>query len=63
MDKVVSFLKASWVEFTQHVTWPSYKELQANTTLVLIGSLIFALVVGLMDLAFENGLNLFYRSF
>jgi len=63
MDKVTSFFKASWEEFTQNVTWPSYKELQANTTLVLIGSLIFALMVGLMDLVFENGLNLFYRSF
>ncbi len=63
MNRIAEFFKASWVEFTQHVTWPSYKELQANTTLVLIGSLIFALVVGLMDLAFENGLNLFYRSF
>ncbi len=63
MNRIAEFFKASWVEFTHHVTWPSYKELQSNTTLVLIGSLIFALVVGLMDLVFENGLNLFYRSF
>ena len=63
MNRIAEFFKASWEEFTQHVTWPTYKDLQANTTLVLIGSLIFALVVGLMDLAFENGLNLFYRSF
>ncbi|PWJ60172.1 preprotein translocase subunit SecE [Dyadobacter jejuensis] len=63
MEKFTSFLKASWEEITQHVTWPGFSELQSNTTLVLVGSLIFALVVGVMDLVFENALKLFYQSF
>ncbi|CAG5008580.1 hypothetical protein DYBT9275_04307 [Dyadobacter sp. CECT 9275] len=63
MEKFTSFLKASWEEITQHVTWPPFNELQANTTLVLVGSLIFALVVGVMDLVFENALKVFYESF
>ncbi|RZM11972.1 MAG: preprotein translocase subunit SecE [Pedobacter sp.] len=48
---------------TEHVTWPPFNELQANTTLVLVGSLIFAFVVGIMDFVFENALRLFYQSF
>jgi len=63
MEKFTSFLKSSWEEMTQHVTWPPFNELQANTTLVLVGSLIFAFVVGMMDLIFQNALELFYKSF
>ncbi len=63
MDRVITFFKASWEEFTQHVTWPAFSQLQSSTTLVLVGSLIFAVVVGMMDLVFENALNLFYQSF
>ncbi|WP_207508071.1 preprotein translocase subunit SecE [Telluribacter humicola] len=63
MEKFTAFFKSSWEEITQHVTWPPFNELQSNTTLVLVGSLIFALVVGVMDFIFENALNLFYQSF
>lgn len=63
MDKLTAFFKASWAEVTQHVTWPPFNELQSNTTLVLVGSLIFALVVGAMDFVFDNALNLFYQTF
>ena len=63
MEKFTTFLKESWDEMAHHVTWPPFNELQANTTLVLVGSLIFAFVVGIMDLVFENALRLFYQSF
>jgi preprotein translocase subunit SecE len=63
MEKLISFFKASWEEITVNVTWPPFNELQSNTTLVLVGSLIFAFVVGVIDFAFENALNLFYQSF
>ena len=63
MDKVATFFNSSWEEFTEHVTWPSFADLQSSTTLVLVGSLVFALIVGLMDFAFENLLKLFYQSF
>ena len=59
MEKFTTFLKESWDEMAHHVTWPPFNELQANTTLVLVGSLIFAFVVGIM----ENALRLFYQSF
>ena len=57
MDKLTSFFKASWAEITQHVTWPPFNELQSNTTLVLVGSLIFAFVVGAMGDAIESVLD------
>ncbi len=63
MDKFISFLKASWEEVQHNVTWPKFSDLQSSSTLVLLASLIFAIMVGLIDLAFENGLNAFYQSF
>jgi preprotein translocase subunit SecE len=63
MDKLTSFLKESWHEITQEVTWPKYSELQSSATLVLVASIIFALVVGAIDFLIDNGLKLLYQSF
>jgi len=46
-----------------NVTWPSTTELQKSAGLVLIGSLVFAAVVGLMDVSFNSALNAFYSTF
>ncbi|WP_337041466.1 preprotein translocase subunit SecE [Emticicia sp. 17c] len=56
------FFKNSWEEVTKEVTWPKWSELQSSATLVLIASIIFALVVGVIDFLIDSGLNLFYRS-
>jgi preprotein translocase subunit SecE len=63
MNRVVAFLKESYDEMTNHVTWSKYSELNNNTVLVLVASLIFAILIGLTDKAFETGLDAFYRSF
>jgi preprotein translocase subunit SecE len=56
------FFKNSWEEVTKEVTWPKWSDLQSSATLVLVASLIFALVVGVIDFLIENGLRLFYQS-
>jgi len=63
MNSFVEFVKASWDEVRHNVTWPQLNDLQSSTTLVLLGSLIFAAVVGLIDFLFENALNFVYQSF
>lgn len=63
MSSITSLIKESWVEVTEQVTWPKFAELQSSSILVLIASLIFAILVGLVDLAFKTGLDLFYNSF
>ncbi|MFM1913963.1 MAG: hypothetical protein RIR51_1816 [Bacteroidota bacterium] len=62
MNKLIEFCKESWVEVTTNVTWPKLTDLQSSSVLVLIASLIFAILVGLVDLVFKSGLNLFYSS-
>jgi preprotein translocase subunit SecE len=45
------------------VSWPKYSELQKSSVLVLVGSVIFALVVGAMDFVYDKGLTMFYDQF
>ncbi len=61
--KLVAFLKESKTEMTEHVTWSTYAELQESSILVLVASLIFALLIGLMDFVFKTGLDAYYDSF
>jgi preprotein translocase subunit SecE len=63
MNNVVEFIKASYDEMRNKVTWPAYSSLQRSSMLVLIASLIFALLIGLIDLGFENTMTWFYNAF
>jgi preprotein translocase subunit SecE len=62
MAKVVDFLKESYTEMTQKVTWPTWSELQNSAVIVLVASLIIALVVFLMDRSAGFVLEKFYES-
>ncbi|WP_242926672.1 preprotein translocase subunit SecE [Pontibacter vulgaris] len=63
MSKIKSYMAETVEEMKQKVSWPSYSELQSSSILVLIGSLIFALVVGAMDIVFDSTLSWFYNQF
>jgi preprotein translocase subunit SecE len=63
MENLQVFLKESWIEITQEVTWPTWSNLQSSATLVLIASIIFALVVGGIDFLIDNALKILYASF
>lgn len=63
MAKIVEFFKESYDEMVNKVTWPKYNELQNSSLLVLVASLIFALLIGLIDLGFDNALSWFYKEF
>jgi preprotein translocase subunit SecE len=63
MSKIVTFVKEAYQELVHKVTWPKYSELQNSSILVLVASLIFALLIGVIDLGFENALRWFYSEF
>ena len=63
MAKLNNYFRDTIEEMRYNVTWPSTTELQKSAGLVLIGSLVFAAVVGLMDVSFNSALNAFYQSF
>ena len=63
LTKFKSFFAESYDELVNKVTWLKYSTLQNQTTLVLVASLIFALVIGfVIDNSLENGLSLWYKS-
>lgn len=63
MNKIRSYISESVNEMRYKVTWPKYTELQSSSILVLVASLIFALIIGVMDLAFDNVMSWFYQEF
>ena len=55
--------KLSVVEMRDKVSWPKYKDLQSSSVLVLVASMIFALLIGVIDLAFDNAMSWIYSAF
>ena len=63
MTKLKDFMMESYDEMRLKVSWPKYADLQSSSVLVLVASLIFAMLIGVIDLAFENAMKWFYSSF
>ncbi len=57
------YIDETITEMRHNVSWPTYSELQKSSVLVLVGTLVFALVVGAMDYIYDTGLGLFYDQF
>jgi len=62
MVAVVEYIKESYIELTQKVTWPTWRELQTSAVLVVIASIIIALVIFGMDWVISYVLTHFYSS-
>ena len=60
MRKFINYLKESWVELTKKVTWPTWTKLQNSAVLVLVSTFILALVVFVMDFAFQKLMEFIY---
>ena len=63
MQKLIEFIKESVVELRDKVSWPKYKDLQNSSILVLVASVIFAIMIGIFDFAFDNAMSWFYSAF
>jgi len=56
MEQIKLYIKESYNELVHKVTWPSWQDLQSSTVLVIIGTLILAAILFVMDL-FSNGVT------
>ena len=61
MANVLEFIKDSYIEMTEKVTWPTWGQLQNSAVVVLVASIIIALLIFGMDKASSNVLELFYN--
>ncbi|MDP4865945.1 MAG: preprotein translocase subunit SecE [Crocinitomicaceae bacterium] len=52
VSKVKEYFSETVNEMVHNVTWPTWKELQSNTIIVVVASVIIALIIFVMDFAF-----------
>ena len=62
MAGVAEYIKESYIELTQKVTWPTWRELYNSAVVVLIASIIIALLIFGMDQLIHFVLDKFYMS-
>ena len=62
MANVSEYIKESYIELTQKVTWPTWRELQSSAVLVLIAAVIIAMLIFGMDQLIHFVLEKFYTS-
>ena len=60
MRKIINYLKESFTELTQKVTWPTWEKLQSSALLVLVTTIILAAVVWVIDYAFQHLMEFIY---
>ena len=63
MERVKNYILESIDEVKNKVSWSKFNELQSSAILVLVASLIFALLIGVIDFGFQNALSWFYKEF
>ena len=57
----MGYIKDSYKELVEKVSWPSFSSLQNSTAVVMVASLIFSLVVLVMDISFETIMSGVYK--
>ena len=55
-DKIKKYCKESYEELVNQTTWPTRSELMSSAVVVLTASLCIALVIFVMDFAFQKGM-------
>lgn len=59
---MLNYVKESFEELTQYVTWPSYAEAQRLMIIVVVFSALFSLFIAGVDIVFENVIALIFRT-
>ena len=57
MSRIVEIWKETTDELVNKVTWPTWEELRSSTAIVVVASIIFAVVILLIDKAFGSFMN------
>jgi|TARA_Y100000385_G_scaffold286784_1_gene349512 preprotein translocase subunit SecE len=52
MAKIKEYFSETATEMLHRVTWPTWRELQSNTIIVVVASVLISLAIFVMDFAF-----------
>ena len=61
MGSIINYIKESFSELRDHVTWTPLLELQSKTLVVLVFSVIFALIIWLADTVLGEIFELYFQ--
>ena len=62
MAAITEYIKESYIELTEKVTWPTWRELSNSAMVVLVAAIIIALVIFGMDRIIHFILDKLYTS-
>ncbi len=60
MESIRLYIKESYNELINKVTWPTLPNLQNTTVVVVVASIILSLIIFVMDLVSKRLLDLIY---
>jgi preprotein translocase subunit SecE len=60
MKKIVAYFKDSYNELVHKVSWPTQKELTSSAVVVMFASLVIAVVILVIDSAFDGIMKIIY---
>jgi len=63
MNKFSVFLKESYQELTERVSWPKWEQLQQSTMIVLGSTLFITAIVAVMDFIASGSMKFIYSLF
>lgn len=63
MNKISAYIRDSYKEMGEKVTWPNWEQLQQSTMIVLVATLFITAIVGLMDAGINSVLKFVYSLF
>jgi preprotein translocase subunit SecE len=63
MNKLTAYIRDSYKELVEKVTWPNWEELQQSTMIVLGATALITLVVYIMDVVANGSLKFIYSMF
>jgi preprotein translocase subunit SecE len=63
MNKFTTFLKESYEELTEQVSWPKWDQLQQSTMIVLGATLFITAIVAIMDFIASGSMKFIYSLF
>jgi preprotein translocase subunit SecE len=63
MNKFTNYLKESYEELTEQVSWPKWDHLQQSTMIVIGATLFITAIVAVMDLIANGSMKFIYSLF
>ena len=63
MNRFRTYIQECYTELMHKVSWPTWNELQDSAIIVLVATLIFSLVIFMIDIVFQGSLKMIYELF